>query len=249
MVLGSLSADAPLIITPHYHGKSASGIRDHLLRAYRPVGKWSLHRATEVVAVSEWEHDLLQTDFDIDSTVVPNGLNLERFRDVTTESQHQPYLLYVGRLEEYKGVQHIIRSLKKIDAYNLMIVGNGPYRETLEDVAHDCDVRDRIQFTGYVSDDDLTRLYVGADVFITLSSFEAYGMTVGEALCSKTPCVVKESGALTQWVQYEGVIGVTNIEPDTIATAVEKARRNEPDTVNLMGWGAVTDQLETLYLK
>jgi len=50
----------PLIATPHYHGASANGIRDLLLRAYRPAAKSALGRANAVVAVSDWEASLLK---------------------------------------------------------------------------------------------------------------------------------------------------------------------------------------------
>ena len=48
------------VVTTHYHGGSANSVRDRLLLAYQPIGRWAVRQADEVIAVSEWEREQLR---------------------------------------------------------------------------------------------------------------------------------------------------------------------------------------------
>ncbi|WP_049980593.1 glycosyltransferase family 4 protein [Halolamina rubra] len=239
--------DQRFVVTAHYHGESASDFRDRLLSLYHPFGKWAVKQADKVIAVSEWERDRLREDFGVDATVIPNGVDVERFASAEPEVRDRPYLLTVGRLEEYKGVQHVIRAMPELEAYDLLVAGSGPYREELERVAIEEGVEDRVEFLGYVDDERLPRLYAGADVYVTLSEFEAYGMTVAEALAAGTPCVVRDSGALTDWIDRHSCIDVSNEDQKTVTDAVRTGVDIVPDRSALVTWGDVTDRVETKY--
>lgn len=235
------------VVTTHYHGSSASTMRDYLLSVYRPLGRWAIHRADCTIAVSEWEREQLRADFDVDASVVPNGLDLERFADAEPAHRDRPYLLCVGRLEEYKGVQHAIRSIAYLEKYDLLIAGKGPFRDRLEAISQEEGVADRVDFLGYVTDDHLPDLYAGAAAHLTLSAFEAYGMTVAEALATGTPCVVRSVGALQDWVDCEGVVGVEDMAPEAVARAVEDCIGRSV-TTSVPSWEEVTDTLESTYV-
>lgn len=241
------ATDERFVVTTHYHSESASRFRDVLLSLYRPFGRWAIGQADEVIAVSEWERDRLYEDFGVDAIVIPNGVDVERFANAEPEQRERPYLLCVGRMEVYKGVQHVIRALSDMSEYELVVAGNGPYREELERIAREEGVADRIDFLGYVDDDRLPRLYAGADVYVTLSEFEAYGMTVAEALAAGTPCVIRERGGLVDWTDNDGVVGISDISLGTIRTGVIEATMSDPVSDPLQTWAAVTDEMEVVY--
>ncbi|WP_435068355.1 glycosyltransferase family 4 protein [Haloplanus sp. C73] len=235
------------VVTTHYHGGSANSLLDRLLSLYRPVGRWAVRRADEVVAVSEWERDQLASDFGVDATVIPNGIDVERFADADPVERERPYLLSVGRLEAYKGVQHLLRAMPELPEYELLVAGSGPYRGELERIAHEEDIEDRVEFLGYVDEEALPGLYAGADVYVTLSEFEAYGMTVAEALAAGTPCVVRDAGALSDWVAAEGVRGLGETDPLTVARAIGSIDGTQPSPTRLVSWQEVTNQLRRVY--
>ena len=239
--------DARLVVTPHYHGGSASRVRDALLRLYRSVGGRALRSADAVVAVSEWEREQLAADFGVDATVVPNGIEVNRFADALPYDHDRPYLLCVGRLEKYKGVQHAIRALPDLPNYDLLVAGSGPYRADLERIAERTGVAERVDFRGYVPDDALPGLYAGAEVFLALSSFEAFGLTVGEALAAGTPCVVQRRGALDDWERYDGVVGIEEVEPDTVRDAIARAQSSSVESGAVPRWDDHVDRLLQIY--
>lgn len=239
--------DAKFVVTSHYHGASADSVRDKLLSLYRPLGGWAVRRADARIAVSEWERDQLRADFGVEATVIPNGLNTERFVDATPEERDTPYLLCVGRLEEYKGVQHAIRALSELPEYDLLVAGSGDFRDELERIATNAGVESRVEFLGFVEDERLPALYAGADAYLTLSEFESYGMTVAESLASGTPCVVREAGALVDWADREDCVGVSNVAPETVAAAVREAIGTDAPATALPTWDEVTERVLAVY--
>ena len=239
--------DERFVVTTHYHGASASGFRDALLSFYRPLGRWAIRRADEVIAVSEWEQERLREDFGVDATVIPNGLDVERFAEAEPEERERPYLLCVGRIEEYKGVQHVIRALPELPEYDLLIAGSGPYREELERIVREEGVSERVEFLGYVDDERLPGLYAGADVYVTLSEFEAYGMTVAEALAAGTPCVVRKAGALENWHNREGVVSVEDDSLSSVTNASRTAAQLDFRSTKIPSWIEITQHLLRRY--
>jgi glycosyltransferase involved in cell wall biosynthesis len=213
---------------------------------YQPLGQLAVRQADAVIAVSEWERDQLSNDFGIEATVIPNGVAVDRFAEATPVERDRQYLLTVGRLEEYKGVQHVIRAMTALSEYDLLVAGSGPYRGQLEQIVGDESVASQVKFLGYVDDEELPGLYAGAKVYITMSEFEAYGMTVAEALAAGTPCVVRERGALVDWVAHDGCVGVDRITPERITAAIEQCIAINP-IVDLPTWNEVTDQVEATY--
>lgn len=239
--------DERFVATTHYHGASASAIRDRLLTIYRTLGRRALGRADAVVAVGDHERDLLRGDFGVDATVVPNGIDVGRFRGAAPRERDRPYLLTVGRLEEYKGVQHVVRALPELPEYDLLVAGSGPYADEIRAAAAEAGVADRVELLGYVPDEELPGLYAGADAYATMSSFEAFGLSVGEALAAGTPCAVLAEGALVDWTDRPDCVGASDAEPETIAAAIREAATRTPDPTTLPTWDGAVDDLERLY--
>ncbi|MFD1633869.1 glycosyltransferase family 4 protein [Haloplanus ruber] len=242
------ATDERFVVTTHYHGESASGFRDVLLSVYRPFGRWAIRQADELIAVSEWEQERLLADFGIDATVIPNGVAVERFANAEPEGRKHPYLLCVGRLKEYKGVQHVIRALPELPEYDLVVAGSGPFRDELEQIAREEGVADRVDFLGYVGEERLPKLYAGADVYVTMSEFEAYGMTVAESIAACTPVVIREAGALTDWLDLDGTINITHPHSSALTNALEAAINGTcPDSHAVLDWDTVCEKLIKLY--
>ena len=128
------------------------------------------------------------------------------FNDLPAEAIRLPFhndkqvLLFIGRLVEFKGIEYLLQSFKSIKAEmpstKLLIVGDGPLRNQLEQFAKDLGVSDAVHFLGWVSDPhQKSYLYKRCSVVvvpsITVASGESEGgpLTVLEALSASKPVV------------------------------------------------------------
>jgi len=237
--------DKRFIFTPHYHAK-----KNLLHLAYKPIGVKVFEKSDKVICVSKYEMGQIRRRFKIlESKLIqiPNGINLEEFRGIKPLPKMGKTLLYVGRFEKYKGVQYAIMVLKEISDYKLVVVGKGPYEETLRKLAYNLKVYDRIDWLKDLPRDELLRHYRSADVFLMLSRYESYSITTAEALASGTPCIVVKGSALNEWIDNESCIGIDYpIDADQLSDLILRlSLSNNRFKFNweLISWDEVTQKL------
>lgn len=261
MHFAALAKCKKFVVTTHFHGEGHSVFRDSLFRLFQPFGGATLRKADVIVAVSEFEKSLLCERFRLDSdkvVVIPNGLDLEEFKSFKRRNRDFRSILYVGRLEWYKGVHYLVEVLPKLDEDVILeIVGNGPLRGYLEERAKRLGIRHRIFFYQDLLRHELLQKFVDADVFVLLSMFEAYSIVVAEALASSTPCIVTNSSALREWIDNETCFGVNlPIHLDELAKIIRYVLNNnlERHSVGkwfgnkIRDWDNVAEQVERVYL-
>ena len=91
-------------------------------------------------------------------------------------------MLAAGRLEHYKQAHRLIRTIPALPTeYDVVVIGEGPARQGMEQLGRKLGVADRVRMLGYVSRAELLDWYATADVFVTLSQHEAFGITLLEA--------------------------------------------------------------------
>ncbi|MCQ5204314.1 glycosyltransferase, partial [Mordavella massiliensis] len=103
----------------------------------------------------------------------------------------------LSRLAYEKNIQALIEALPDILQHRpdaqLLIVGDGPARETLERQVVKMGLSDHVQFTGEIKNEDVHHFYQMVDVFVSASDSESQGLTYDEALASNLPIVVMRS--------------------------------------------------------
>ncbi len=143
----------------------------------------------------------------------------------------RPYFLFVGRLEYIKGVHNLIEVFKKKPEYDLLIAGDGAYRENLEAQAKDCP---NIEFLGRLSQAGLAEVYRSALAVIVPSiCYETFGIIIIEAFSHKTPVIVNDLGALPEVVEDSDGGFVYRTE-DELSDAMGKIASN-PSLRNELG--------------
>lgn len=249
-LFASYAKEGKLVFTPHYHGHGHTWLRSILLKPYKLLAGRIFTKADRVVCVSEHEKRLVCRDFPRSCekiSVVPNGVNKAEFKAVEPWPKGLKVILYVGRLEEYKGVQYAIHALKFLPWYRLLVIGRGPYKEALLEEAKKAGVQDRVAILEGQSRANLLRWYATADVFVMLSTSEAYGITVAEALTAGVPSIVANGSALEEFVDGDTCKGVDlPIDGEALAKLIESAQFKElPKSV--LDWDQVAGMVLGIY--
>lgn len=246
------------MFSPYYHRGGHTPFRNLLHKPYKFFGKMIFSRADTVICISENEKKLVESDFGVEKKIIkiPNGLNLSEFKNLKRRKNENKgkMLLYVGRLEEYKGVQYIIQSLPELQDFRLRIVGKGPYENELHNITEKLGVGERIEWLKDLSRKELLDCYADADIFLMFSSHESYGITVAEALAAGTPCVVAKGSALEEFVDGIQCLGIDEpIKKEKVIRSVNQLKdmkqNNEFDKENLIvfDWDYVTKKIEDVY--
>jgi glycosyltransferase involved in cell wall biosynthesis len=133
--------------------------------------------------------------------VIPNGVDIGRFeediqpipREELGVREDEVLLIYSGRLGPEKNLTFLVRAFAGAQtAYSntrLMLVGDGPERDNLEDLAARSGLQHKIVFPGMVDHDDVPSYLTAADAFVTASVTEVHPLSVIEALACGLPVV------------------------------------------------------------
>jgi glycosyltransferase involved in cell wall biosynthesis len=133
-------------------------------------------------------------------------------------------LISVGRLAAEKNMSVLLQAaaLAAMDHPKLrvVIVGDGPDREKLEDLAAELGIADRVEFPGRLPFDRIPALLKAADLFGFASVTETQGMVTMEALAAGLPVAAVEAAG-TRDVITDGIDGIlTDNDPAALAVAI-----------------------------
>lgn len=177
-------------------------------KAMRLLTKLLLNRFDKVIAPTEKvKKSLLDYGVKTDISVVPTGIDLSAFQKNLDRDEKESIrarwnlstkdrvILYLGRIAQEKNLHEIITMYEKIekdlDNIKLLIVGKGPYLDSLKDIVKDKKLQDKVIFTGMIPPSEVYKYYKLSDVFVTASTSETQGLTYIEALSSGIPVICR----------------------------------------------------------
>jgi glycosyltransferase involved in cell wall biosynthesis len=104
-----------------------------------------------------------------------------------------------ARLAEQKGLEHLIKAVsilkeKELNSFELVIGGDGPDREKLEELAQNLNVAERCRFLGGLNREQVREQMQDCDVFVLSSLHETFGVVVGEAMACGKPVISTRCG-------------------------------------------------------
>lgn len=134
---------------------------------------------------------------------VSNGVDAGHYyRD--PEPRPVPKILYVGRMDQEKRVDELIRAFAALPAglpASLELVGDGPERPGWTALADELGVADRVRFHGFVPEDDLVAAYARASVFCMPGIAELQSLVTLEAMAAGNPVIAADAMALPHLVR------------------------------------------------
>ena len=168
-----------------------------------------VYRNTPMAVVSEsTRQELIGLGFPAGNIViVPNAVNDRIYTPSNGLAPSQPLVGHLGRLKKYKSVDHLLRAfqivLKGIPQVRLKIIGDGDFRPELERLAAELDIRDHVEFTGYLNQAEKVRQLHQMTVAVNCSAKEGWGLTVIEANACGVPVVASDVPGLRDSVVDE----------------------------------------------
>lgn len=176
-------------------------------RLLRLLDSFFTKRHDRLIAISQGVADSLTQRTGVDPALVStifNGIDLQKFEERTNcrRAADGPLrVIAVGTLDHRKNFAAALEIISKVrDAYELTVVGDGPLREDLEKEAEMLGVRSH--FLG--SRTDVPELLAGADVFLSSSTYEGFGIAALEAMATGLPVVAPDLPGLREVVGNAG---------------------------------------------
>jgi glycosyltransferase involved in cell wall biosynthesis len=219
-----LAGDArPPVIVHTFHG--------HVLRGYfnpvasmgfRLLERWLGKMTTVLIAVSPEVRDdlvrlgvapaskfcVVRLGIELDERVAADPQSREEIRRLIGVSADAFVVGWVGRMTAVKRTRDVLEAFRRLLDTNsgayLLLVGDGPDREHLEQIAHDLGIAKRCLFVGY--QDDVADFYRAIDVLLLPSANEGTPVSVIEALAAERPAVATRVGGVPDVIR-DGVDG------------------------------------------
>ena len=194
----------------------------HFMRLY---DFWASKRVTKFIANSKNVADRIWKYYRRESIVVYPPVSLPKVNDLPKK---QDYYLIITRIVGAKGLDLAVHTAMDLGIH-LKIAGKatGLYTEykNLQEIS-----KKNVEFLGYVSDDELVRLYAGAKAFLVLSVDEDFGITPVESMLMGTPVIAYHGGGYLETV-IEGKTGIFFNKPtvDSLKTAIKKFEKMKFD--------------------
>jgi glycosyltransferase involved in cell wall biosynthesis len=192
----------PVVITEHW-GRLCERVAEW--RVIRAVLKYTLRRATKVIAVSRFlAEEMRELEPGCSPVVVPN-IVADIFQPPSSDTPRRATddieMLFVGSIRDSrKGVDVLLRALRMYmdlpgaRRCRLSVIGEGVKRAEYEDLAHSLGLQSQIAFLGNRSREGVAVAMAGCDLFVMPSRYETFGVVYAEAMACGKPVIACSGG-------------------------------------------------------
>ncbi|OGC83400.1 MAG: hypothetical protein A2W07_03245 [candidate division Zixibacteria bacterium RBG_16_43_9] len=235
---------------------------------FKKILKSIIKKADLVVTNSTYTKTLLQSFYPgIEAEVIPEGFTVSP-RTVKKREEEVKKILFVGRLVERKGMEYLIRAIPLVAEQvevKLDIVGDGELRTQLEELSDSLKLKDKINFTGRLGEEELGKYYQGCDLFVLPAivdhkgDTEGLGMVLVEALSYGKPVIASAVGGIVDIVKdRETGLLVPEKDEKALAQAIITVLKNPSlaeklasagyqHIVKYFNWDKIVEKSITLY--
>lgn len=203
------------------HNNSRFGL---MYKFIKPFWKKIAYSADTLTSPSKHLADKIRNIIpDKEVKVIHNGLYLENYKALEKEKT----ILILSRLQESKGIQDIITACEGMDlnGWKIKIYGEGPYLNTLKQMVKCNKLENTISFCGFVSGEEKMKALGRAGVYFTGSRFEAFSVSLLEAMASGCELIVSNIGAHNELIKDEKI---KYCEVDELKKIIQKVTSCEP---------------------
>jgi glycosyltransferase involved in cell wall biosynthesis len=148
--------------------------------------------------------DILSFNSKCNVFIIPNSLDLEYY-ELREDITYGDFILFVGRLIFYKHLEVVIQALKLLKnryAVRLVVLGDGPMRNKWEELVDKLNLKDMVEFKGYVPHREKLYYLSKCRALVLPSIFEGFGMVILEAWALRKPVIVTDVEPLNKIVTH-----------------------------------------------
>ena len=220
-ILKSHGISIPFITTLHgtditLVGKDAS---------FEPVISFSINESDAVTAVSQSLKDDTYKFFDIKKEihVIPNFISISDFEQLKNKEEYngicqkkmyspngEKILMHISNFRKVKRLDDVIGIFEKVKKQipsKLLLIGDGPERNRIEQLCREKNIYRDVKFLGKITTPEM--LLRVADLFLLPSETESFGLAALEAMAMNVPVISTNTGGLPE-VNINGVSGFTS---------------------------------------
>lgn len=177
-----------------------------------PIIRRPYHKSTRLVAVSqELKREAIELGAKEENIyVISEGVDSLKFRPMDKDALRKKLnlpegllLIYVGPVFPLKRIDRLIKVSARLSMdfdLHVLVVGDGPQKRSLERLARELNIQDRVIFTGQVLHDQVPQFTAASDVFVICSETEGLPKCVREAMACGVPIVASNVGGLPEMV-------------------------------------------------
>jgi colanic acid/amylovoran biosynthesis glycosyltransferase len=247
---GSPPADLSLLAA-RFGAAAGSGPRTWSMTMHGPTEfsdtRWfglaeKLRRANGVVCISDFARSQVMALIDQEQwaklSVIHCGLLAEQYERLRAAPGSTRQILCVGRLVSEKGQAVLVEAHASLrrrgHEVDLVLVGSGPCRSSLERLAAQLGVAAHVRFSGPLGEEEVRQLYADAAVFCSSSFAEGVPVVLMEAMASGCPVVATAIAGVGELVQHrETGLLVSPGRADELAAAIAELLENDELSKNL----------------
>lgn len=187
--------------------------------AFAPVVSFSINKSDGVTAVSESlrQQTLEYFNIETDIKVIYNFIDFSRFKKLNKDHfkkaiapDGEKILVHTSNFRKVKRVDDVMSIFEKVNQVvpsKLLMIGDGPERQRMEELCRQMNLCTEIRFLG--KQDAIEELLAVADLFIMPSESESFGLAALEAMACQLPVISSNSGGLPE-LNINGVTGFTS---------------------------------------
>jgi glycosyltransferase involved in cell wall biosynthesis len=168
--------------------------------------------------------------------IIPNCIQDEE--QITTEPKKNQFV-YLGRLVFYKNIEIILKAYKtvieKFPDVKLIIAGDGPHKESLQELVKKLDIENNVTFAGYVTPDKKKKLLAESNALLFPSVIEGFGLVMLESFQQKRPVIVSDIPPMSDIIEnYKTGLVINPYDEKVWADAIIWIIKN-PQKSKIMG--------------
>ncbi len=211
-ILNTKGISIPMVTTLHGTDITIVGID----AALRPVVEFSINQSEAVTTVSEdlKNNTIINFAIEQDIEVIPNFIDVASFKNLSKDHfkriiapDGELVFLHISNFRKVKRIEDIIEAFAQFSQNQnakLILVGDGPERQRMEQLCRDLKICNQIRFLG--KQDAIDEILAIADVFIMASERESFGLAALEAMAAGVPVISSNAGGLPE-LNIHGVTG------------------------------------------